>query len=54
MLEQIQLVRAFCRLAAATAVWLAALQTQAADFLSLRSTNRQARVVIVENPNATF
>ena len=53
MLQQIRWVRAFGWLAAATAVWLAALQTQAADFLSLRSTNTQARVVMVGDPNAT-
>ena len=55
MLQPIQLVRVFGGLTAATAVWLATLQTQAADLLSLRSsTNIQARVVVVEDPKATF
>jgi Domain of unknown function (DUF362) len=54
MPRQIQLLGAFGRLTAMTAVWLVTLQTQADDFLSLHSTNSQARVVIVEDPNATF
>jgi hypothetical protein len=54
MLQQIQWVRAFGWLAAATVVWHATLPTQAADFLSLRSTNAQAPVVIVEDPKATY
>ena len=54
MLQPIQWVRTSGRLAAVVAVWLATVQTQAADFPSLRSTNTQARVVIVEDPNATF
>jgi len=36
------------------AVWFATLQTQAADGISLRSTNAPTRVVIVENPDAVF
>jgi hypothetical protein len=54
MLQQIQLIRVFGWLAAVAAIWLANLTAQAADFLSLRSTNIQARVVIVEDPEATF
>ncbi|HXR04500.1 MAG TPA: hypothetical protein VN836_07315 [Verrucomicrobiae bacterium] len=53
MLQRKQWLRAFGRLTAATAVWLAALPSPAADFLSLR-TNTEARVVIVEDPQATF
>ena len=34
------------------AVWIATLQTQAADGISLRSTNAPTRIVIVENPDA--
>ena len=54
MLQQVQWVRTLVRLAAVAAVWFAGLQTQAADFFSLRSTNTQGRVVIAEDPNATF
>ncbi len=54
MLQPIQRVRAFGWLAAAAAVWLAAMQTQAAGFLLPPTTNTQARVVIVEDPDATF
>ncbi|MGD0744448.1 MAG: hypothetical protein ABSA45_04755 [Verrucomicrobiota bacterium] len=53
MPQPIQWVRAFGRLTAASAVWFAVLQTQAADILSQRFTNTQARVVIVEDPKAT-
>jgi len=51
--QRVQWVQAFGRLTAALAVWLAALPLPAADFLSLR-TNTSARVVIVEDPQATF
>jgi len=55
MPREIQLVRAFGWLTAATAVWLAILQTQAADLLSLpASTNPPVRVLIVEDSKATF
>ena len=55
MLQTIQLIRAFGWLAAAIAVWPATLPAQTADFPSLRSpTNTQARVVVVEDPDATF
>ena len=54
MLEPIHWVRTLGWLAAVAAVWFAALPAQAADFLSLRSTNPPARVVIVEDPQATF
>ncbi len=54
MLQLIPWGRALGRLAAATAVWFATVQTQAADVLSLRSTNTQASVVIVGDPQATF
>src|ERR1017187_16923 len=53
MPQTLQLVRTFGWLTAASAVWFAALQTQAADLLSLPFTNNQARVVIVEDPKAT-
>jgi hypothetical protein len=53
MPQPVQWVRAFGWLTAASAIWFATLQTQAADFLSLRSTNTQARVVTVEDPEAT-
>lgn len=54
MPQQTQLVRAFGWLTAVIAVWLATLQTRAADFLSLRSTNPPVRVVVLEDANATF
>ena len=54
MARQIQWVRAFGWLTAVIAVRLATLQTQAADFLSPRSTNPPVRVVVLEDPNATF
>ena len=53
MQQAIQWVRALGWLTAVAAVWLAALPSPAADFVSLR-TNTLARVVIVEDPQATF
>ena len=53
MQQAIQWVRALGWLTAVAAVWLAALPSPAADFVSLR-TNTPARVVIVEDPQATF
>ena len=54
MQQAIQRVRASSWLTATLAVSLAALPLPAADFLSLRATNTQARVVVVEDPQATF
>ena len=54
MLKQIQMVRSFGWLAAVATAWLAALQAQAADLLLPPSTNIPARVVMVEDPDATF
>lgn len=53
MPQAIQWLRSFSWLPAVLAVWLAALPAPAADFLSLR-TNTLARVVIVEDPQATL
>ncbi|MGA3284892.1 MAG: hypothetical protein ABSD57_10605 [Verrucomicrobiota bacterium] len=51
--SQTRLIQGFGWLLVAGALCLSGPPLRSADFLSLRSTNTQARVVIVEDPNAT-
>jgi len=50
----IRLIQGLGWLMVAGALCLAGQPVRGADFLSLRSTNNQARVIVVEDPEATF